>query len=215
MVSAVVSSALLGLVLALLPGWATTTAEAAAPSHRAVLVFAKNHDDPFDSRLVWRLYERRGGGKERLVERRDWRAGAGLPGRGGKDPCVRSVGWPPDGSYRLTFHRDYGGSAIKGRAFRMDDKACRNGTVRQSLFIHTEQGAGSRQCADRPGDQLCRWEWPRINDYKSNGCLKMSPGDLRQLAGLFERRFSAGVHHSLDRVELQVRTVRPRWVKEH
>ena len=53
--------------------------------------------------------------------------------------------------------------------------------MRTDLFIHTEQGAGSHQCRNRKGDQLCRWEYPAINDYRSYGCIKLSPGDLKQL----------------------------------
>ncbi len=92
-------------------------------------------------------------------------------------------------------HNDYHGNVIKGRAFRLDDKACPNGKVRHQLFIHTEQGAGNRQCANRKGDQACRWEWPQVNDYKSFGCIKMSPGDLRRagaaLPPALRRRASA------------------------
>ena len=196
------------LALLLAPVVSVPVAERAdaAPraSYRAIIVFEKSYQRQFDSRVTWRLFEQRGK-KRTLVEERSWRAGGGLPRKGGTDACARSVGWAPDGSYRITLHRDYGGNVIKGGVFRMEDKACRNGTVRQNLFLHTEQGPGSRQCADGKGDQSCRWEWPRINDYKSNGCLKMAPRHLHELVRLYERRFAAGVQHPADRVVLRVR----------
>lgn len=182
---------------------ASGTVGRAGTTYRASLVFEKNRKHQFRSTLTWRLWERRAG-QERVVEKRSWRAGSGLPGPRGQDPCARSVGWAPNGNYRITLHHDYPGNVIKGRAFRMDNMACRNGTVRQNLFLHTEQGPGSRQCADARGDQACRWEVPRINDYKSNGCLKMAPGDLHELTRLFDRRFDAGIRYGLDSVVLRV-----------
>ena len=88
--------------------------------------------------------------------------------------------------------RDYHGNLIKGRAIYLGQKACANGTMRTDLFIHTEQGAGSRQCPDRRGDQVCRWEYPKINDYRSYGCIKLSPGDLRELYAAWARWFPVG-----------------------
>ncbi len=87
---------------------------------------------------------------------------------------------------------DWHGRLIKGRAFRLDDKACPNGNVRHDLFVHTEQGARNRQCPNRRGDQVCRWEYPRYNDYKSLGCIKMSPGDLAQLVGALPEALRCG-----------------------
>ncbi len=81
---------------------------------------------------------------------------------------------------------------IKGRAIYLGQKACPNGTMRTDLFIHTEQGAGSRQCPNRPGDQVCRWEYPRIEDYRSFGCIKLSPGDLHELYDAWRRYFPLG-----------------------
>ena len=59
-----------------------------------------------------------------------------------------------------------------------------NGTLREQLFIHTEAGAGNTQCADGPGDQICRWEFPKVNDYTSHGCIKMSPKDIQRMGAL-------------------------------
>ena len=126
----------------------------------------------------------------------------GLDGGGRRVRLPR--GWLPDGGYRPRLFRDYHGSLIKGRAIYLGQKACHDGTVRTALFIHTEQGAGSRQCANRPGDQPCRWEYPRINDYKSYGCIKMAPRDLAELVRLYHQHFGAGVRYPKGRVVLRV-----------
>jgi hypothetical protein len=179
-------------------------ASSATPPWKGVLTFDKNPHNQFNSRMVWRLYQRQAGGKWKLVLSKSWRAGSGLPGRVGRNSCVTSKGWLPNGTYRLRQHNDYHGNVIKGRAFRLDDKACPNGKVRHQLFVHTEQGPGSRQCADRKGDQPCRWEYPRINDYKSFGCIKMAPADLADLVRLYHQHFGNGVRYPKDRVVLRV-----------
>ena len=183
-----------------------TPAESATPPWRATITFDKNWKNQFDSRLIWRLYQRQTGGAWKLVSSKTWRAGSGLPGKIGRNSCATSKGWLPNGTYRVRQHNDYHGNVIKGRAFRLDDKACPNGKVRHQLFIHTEQGAGSRQCANRKGDQPCRWEWPQVNDYKSFGCIKMSPGDLAELVQLYHRHFGAGTRYPKARVVLRVVT---------
>ena len=135
-----------------------------------------------NSRLIWRLYQRQTGGTWKLVETKSWRAGSGLPGKAGRNSCATTKGWLPNGTYRVRQYNNYRGNVIKGRAFRLDDKACANGNGAAPTCSSTPSRApGNRQCADRRGDQVCRWEWPRFNDYKSFGCIKMAPGDLAQL----------------------------------
>jgi hypothetical protein len=80
-----------------------------------------------------------------------------------------------------------------------------NGTLRQQLFIHTEAGPGNTQCPDRPGDQICRWEFPQINDYTSHGCIKMSPADILALTRDYHRFFRPGIRYHTARVALVVR----------
>lgn len=199
---------LVGTVLAL-PGPAVAVtasperAAAAPATYRAVMVFDRNPRRQFRSTLTWRLFERRGDAEE-LVQERSWRAGSGRGWKGGRDECRRNVGWTPKGSYGVTWHQDYAGSVVQGGVFRMDDMACHDGTVRRELFLHTEQGRGNRQCADARGDQPCRWEVPRFNDYASAGCLKMAPGDLAELGRLYSKHFAAGVRHDRSRVVLRV-----------
>jgi hypothetical protein len=143
-------------------------------------------------------------GVMQVVEELSWRAGSGLLGRAGRNECAKGRGWLPNGTYRLRFHRDYHGNLIKGRAFRLDDHRCRNGRKRVELFIHTEQGARNTQCPDRAGDQVCRWEFPRINDYKSAGCIKLSPDDLAELSRHFLQFYKAGVRYPKSRVVVRV-----------
>ena len=182
----------------------TPPAHSASPPWRGVLEFDKNWNNQFNSRLTWRLYQRQAGGAWKLVQSTSWRAGSGLPGRVGRNSCATSRGWLPNGTYRMRQYNDYPGRVIKGRAFRLDDKACPSGKVRHDLFVHTEQGARNRQCRDRRGDQACRWEYPRFNDYKSFGCIKMSPGDLASLVRLYHQHFGAGVRYPKARVVLRV-----------
>jgi hypothetical protein len=179
---------------------ATPHASAQESRRIAVITFHKNYANAHRSTLTWQVFRVAGGERTRLV-RLQWRAGAGYF-RDSTDACAKNRGWLPDGSYRPRLFRDYQGSLIKGRAIYLGRKPCANGTMRTDLFIHTEQGAGSRQCADRRGDQVCRWEYPKINDYRSYGCIKVSPRDLHELYDAWRRYFPLG---SPDQVTVRVR----------
>jgi hypothetical protein len=172
---------------------------------RATITFTKRPAHPWDSRISWDARKQRADGSWALVAHDDWRAGSGLPGASTTNPCVKGHGWLPDGTYSLRQYDDYAGNLIHGRAFRLSDKRCPNGTLREQLFIHTETGAGNRQCADGPGDQICRWEYPEINDYTSHGCIKMSPGAILALVRAYHRFFAPGVAYPTARVRLVVR----------
>ena len=176
------------VLLALVAGLTVAPPATAESTYRyAVITFHKNYQDPFRSTLTWRVF-RVSGGHRTSVQRLEWRAGAGYFRRS-TDACAKNNGWLPDGSYRPRLFRDYQGSLVKGRAIYLGRKPCADGTLRTDLFIHTEQDAGSRQCPNRPGDQACRWEHPRINDYRSYGCIKLSPGDLHELYDAWRRTF--------------------------
>lgn len=203
LLTVVARAAVLALAAVVTAALVAVPAASAGTNTRAVITFDKNWSNPSNSRLVWQLQERTAR-SWKTVERRSWRAGSGMLGKRGKNSCVRNVGWLPNGRYGVTLHRNYRGSLIKGTALRLDNKRCANGTRRQSLFIHTETGAGNRQCADRRGDQPCRWEHPRINDYKSAGCIKLAPAALGELDRLFRRHFAAGTRHSTSRVVVRV-----------
>lgn len=183
---------------------ALQSTELAAVRRRAIITFDKNHDDPSSSTLTWKVVRQDDQGVWHVVEQLSWRAGSGMLGSAGRNECAKGRGWLPNGTYRLRFHRDYAGNLIKGRAFRLDDHRCRNGRWRVQLFIHTEQGAGNTQCPDAPGDQVCRWEFPEINDYKSAGCIKLAPDDLAELSRRFLTFYRAGVRYSKSRVLVRV-----------
>ncbi|HEX3932473.1 MAG TPA: hypothetical protein VHW64_17390 [Nocardioides sp.] len=185
-------------------GLVDTTAHPGAV--RAQITFVKRPAHPWDSRIRWRAWRQRMDGSWKLVRHDAWRAGSGLPGGSATNACVKNHGWLPDGRYSLRQYDDYDGSLIHGRAFRLSDKRCGNGTLREQLFIHTEAGPGNTQCANTPGDQICRWEFPKINDYTSHGCIKMSPADILSLTRDYHRYFRAGVVYPLARVSLLVRT---------
>jgi hypothetical protein len=204
----------------------------AEPRLRASVTFTKNRADPFDGTVTWRVWKHvkvpapvavpgapvsapaqkpiprttkatvKVPRVWKLVEQRSWRAGSGLGGARGKDPCAHNVGWLPNGSYRAKQVDDYGGNVIKGRVFNLGQHACGRGTVRHNLFIHTETGAGNKQCRNTKGDQACRWEWPAINDYRSYGCIKMSPRDLAALTRAYHRHFHAGRTYASFRVHV-------------
>jgi hypothetical protein len=171
----VVLLALAGSMLVITPA-----ASAGQGTHRfAVITFNKNYRNVFRSNLTWNIYKVDDGHRTR-VQHLKWRAGSGFT-KHSTNSCTRNDGWLPNGRYRPRLYADYHGSKIKGRAIYLGNHRCHNGTMRTALFIHTEQGPGSHQCRNRKGDQLCRWEYPAINDYKSYGCIKLSPGDLKQL----------------------------------
>jgi hypothetical protein len=170
-------------------------------SHRyAVITFRKNHHDAHRSTLVWRVF-RVSGGTTTTVVRKSWRAGSGYFWNS-TNACAKNRGWLPNGRYRPALFSDYHGNVIKGRAIYLGQKRCANGTLRTQLFIHTEQGAGSRQCPDRKGDQPCRWEYPKFNDYRSYGCIKLSPRAMKELHDAWRRYFRPGY---ADRVRVRVR----------
>jgi hypothetical protein len=183
---------LLTATLGLVPQAALAHAEDARTGVdlRGVITFNKNWANPQRSRLVWRVW-RHQDGRRTLVEQDAWRAGSGFTPHS-TNACKKNDGWLPNGGYRPRLHANYWGSLIKGRAISLGAKQCADGTLRTDLFIHTEQGDRNTQCADRPGDQVCRWEYPKINDYRSFGCIKLSPGDLRELYDAWTRHFDLG-----------------------
>jgi hypothetical protein len=174
-----------------------------APQLRGVITFVKNHAHPDRSELRWQLF-RSVAGTWQVADQKSWRAGSGMLGRRGRNACARNVGWLPDGSYHVRAYLDYHGRLIRGRAFRLDDQRCAGGRVRHQLFVHTEQGAHNTQCRDRRGDQPCRWEFPRIDDYRSHGCIKMAPRDLADLMAHYRAAFAPGVRYPTSRVVLRV-----------
>jgi len=117
--------------------------------HRSAIIFNKNWDDPYDSRIIFRSWAKTGPkGKKKWVrvEQASWRAGSGLSGAAGRDACHRGKGWAPNGTYSFVQHNRRKAPLINGRVFELQPMACRNGTVRQMMFIHSEQTWKNTQC---------------------------------------------------------------------
>ncbi|WP_190127502.1 L,D-transpeptidase [Streptomyces mashuensis] len=166
------NAAVLGCVAALaaVVGPGARAAEPAAGGTQ--LRFEKNHADQTDSRLL--LVDRRTG-----QVLKSYRAGSGTT----QDACASSRGWLPDGTYRVRFHAtDYNAHNPRGRIFgyvlRIDDKRCRpdgTGTKRTELFVHSEMKPDGTQGTTEPQ----RWDGP--SDYRSEGCVKLRPQDIKDL----------------------------------
>ncbi|GAA2276916.1 hypothetical protein GCM10010415_51090 [Streptomyces atrovirens] len=145
-------------------------AGAAAPT-ATTLVFDKNPDDPTDSTLSVHR-----NGKPRAT----YRAGSGL---GVQDDCARAKGWLPDGNWRIRAGtRTYDGDLVKGYAVRLQDMPCSRGTVtRTEIFIHSETNRDGSEGTS----EARRWDGP--GDYRSNGCVKLHPADIKAMFRLLDR----------------------------
>ncbi|GHH00041.1 L,D-transpeptidase family protein [Streptomyces rubradiris] len=148
---------------------AGTVAAAAGPA--TTLVFDKNPASPTHSKLS--VYE----GDELLAT---YRAGSGT---GVKDDCVRAKGWIPNGNWRIKLKDPfYDGRLIKGYAVYLQDMKCSRGTLtRTQMFIHSEMNRDGGQ-----GSTESR-RWDGDGDYKSNGCVKLGPTDIKKMFRLLNR----------------------------
>ncbi|MDH6223084.1 MULTISPECIES: L,D-transpeptidase family protein [Streptomyces] len=152
----------------------------AAVGYSTRLIFDKNPADPSNSRLYWRVYRVEDNGRQRKIVDVSWRAGSGI---GVKNDCTRNKGWLPNGSYDITLHPSYNGSIIKGVAFRLNNKKCSAGTTtRTDLFIHSEMTRSGGQNRNVESQR-----WDGNGDYKSNGCIKLKPADIKSLASHYKR----------------------------
>ncbi|WP_331749111.1 MULTISPECIES: L,D-transpeptidase [unclassified Streptomyces] len=134
------------------------------------LKFVRNSADPQNSRL--------------LVVRDNrtqavFRAGSGL-GRNhakGRDECASAKGWLPAGTYTVGARQTrYNGNLIKGYVIPLSNKTCKNGrTTRTELFIHSEM----TRTGGQGGIESRRWDG--VGDYKSAGCIKLAPEDIKKL----------------------------------
>jgi hypothetical protein len=177
--------------------------------HRAAIVFDKFQKNPYNSRIIFRSWAKAGPKRHKKwipVEHVSWRAGSGLSGAAGRDACHRGMGWSPNGVYSFVQHNRRKAPLINGRVFELQSHTCHNGTLRQLMFIHSEQNSNNTQCKNRKGDDGCRWEVPKVNDYRSWGCIKMAPGDLAQLTRRFHRYFRAEVRYPTSVVKVRVKS---------
>ncbi|MBT2451473.1 L,D-transpeptidase [Streptomyces sp. ISL-43] len=108
---------------------------------------------------------------------KSYRAGSGV---GVTDECRSNKGWLPSGTYQVKGHQTHRNSAIKGYAIQLSDKAChpkskKKAVNRGDLFIHSEMTKNGGQGSTEP----TRWDGDR--DYKSLGCIKLRPADIKDL----------------------------------
>ncbi|MBT2409598.1 L,D-transpeptidase [Streptomyces sp. ISL-12] len=170
------------LTAVLLGGAAVTAAQPAEAAKKPssgsssyYLLFNKNWSNPANSRLY---LMKKGSNKKKDTKVASWRAGSGT---GNTNACASNKGWLPNGTYDIEFKsKTYNGSKIKGYVVKLENKYCAGKrTKRTDLFIHSEMRAngkqGSKQGADSP------WRWDGNRDYKSNGCIKMRPSDIKSM----------------------------------
>ncbi|MER6329227.1 L,D-transpeptidase [Streptomyces sp. NPDC001034] len=135
------------------------------------LTFVRNASDPLDSRLqVIRL------GKVLA----SYRAGSGMGLKkahsAARNECAVGRGWLPKGIYTVGPRSTrYPGVKIHGYAIPLSDKKCHDGTRRTQLLIHSKM--------TKSGGSL----WKGTSSYESNGCIKLSPSDIRKLFRVLAR----------------------------
>ncbi|MGW2089027.1 L,D-transpeptidase family protein [Streptomyces sp. NPDC001880] len=172
------------------PGTGTGAGQNARPGPTGYsLKFTKNQNHPMYSTLA-------------LVHNgkavKSYRANSGM---GSKDTCLSNEGWLPDGTYKVKGHETNRGGwnynpnvQIQGYAIQLEDKTCtpkagQKPVTRTDMFIHSEMLADGTQAIDVPLKDDDFWRWDADFDYKSNGCIKLTPTDLKDL---FSRLDKAG-----------------------
>ncbi|GHG62230.1 L,D-transpeptidase family protein [Streptomyces griseocarneus] len=156
-------------------------ASSSAARSYTYLSFKKNPRDPSNSRLSLVFVQRIDADRQRTYTVDSWRAGSG---NGSKDTCATNKGWLPDGTYDIkTFYNNHNGGSrgVNGISWLLSDHKCHTGKKRTELFIHSEMRPNGTQGPANGGDSPYRWDGDR--DYKSNGCIKLKPSDIRELRG--------------------------------
>ncbi|MCT9089654.1 hypothetical protein N4G70_12305 [Streptomyces sp. ASQP_92] len=159
---------------------ATADTSAAARSY-TYLTFKKNAGNPSNSRLSLVYVNMVNPDHPHSSTVDSWRAGSGS---GSTNTCARNQGWLPNGEYGIrAFYSNHNGGAhgVNGVSWLLSDHKCHNGTWRTDLFIHSEMRPNGTQGPSTGGDSPYRWDGN--GDYKSNGCIKLKPADIRQLMG--------------------------------
>ncbi|MFI8186988.1 peptidoglycan-binding protein [Actinacidiphila glaucinigra] len=121
---------------------------------------------------------------------KSYRAGSG---KGSTDECASNKGWLPSGTYQVKGHQTNRNSTIKGYAIQLADKACKptkrgqKPVTRDYLFIHSEMLSNGRQAWDNPFVDDDDYRWNGDIDYQSLGCIKLTPGDIKDLFSRLNR----------------------------
>ncbi|MEU0846313.1 hypothetical protein ABZ370_43740 [Streptomyces sp. NPDC005962] len=181
----VAAAAALGSALAFINPVHAASSPAEAGAHRAAAAAAGGHtylqftkrSSPQNSRLSLVLVPASSPGHPRTLG--SWRAGSG---NGSKDTCASNAGWLPNGTYkiqRFDNHHDGGLRGINGISWYVGDHECHSGHPRTELFIHSEMLPSGRAGSSEP------YRWDGNSDYKSNGCIKLKPSDIRKLRSLY------------------------------
>jgi peptidoglycan hydrolase-like protein with peptidoglycan-binding domain len=90
-------------------------------------------------------------------------------------------------SYRIKGHETRHNGDIKGYAIQLPNKSCRpqphghRRVDRTELFIHSEMTVGGGQGAKLPNGKDNPQRWDDDRDYKSLGCIKLRPADIKSL----------------------------------
>ncbi|MFF3932924.1 L,D-transpeptidase [Streptomyces hirsutus] len=159
---------------------ASSAPHSAAAASRVALVFVKNAKDPSDSRLqVWN-------GRTHITT---FRAGSGKgtaanrhtdDGKMFRKECSVGAGWLPNGTYKPSSFEIGRNGRIKGYAIGLPNKRCNPTKAwRTGLFIHSEMTKDRKQGPRDGADSSQRWEG--VQDYKSEGCIKLHPSDIAKL----------------------------------
>ncbi|MFK4213785.1 peptidoglycan-binding protein [Streptomyces sp. NPDC030920] len=148
------------------------------------LKFTKNQNHPMYSTLA-------------LVHNgkavKTYRAGSGM---GVTNECASGEGWLPSGTYQVKGHeRDRNSglqTGIKGYAIQLADKTCtpkagQKTVKRDALFIHSEMLSDGTQAIDIPLMDDDYYRWDGDIDYKSWGCIKITPTDIKDLFSRLDR----------------------------
>ncbi|MFI5774992.1 peptidoglycan-binding protein [Streptomyces sp. NPDC051658] len=148
------------------------------------LKFTKNQNHPMYSTLA-------------LVHNgkavKTYRAGSGM---GVTNECASGEGWLPSGTYQVKGHETDRNSGlqtgIKGYAIQLADKTCtpkagQKPVKRDALFIHSEMLSDGTQAIDVPLMDDDYYRWDGDIDYKSWGCIKITPTDIKDLLTRLDR----------------------------
>ncbi|MFI8302764.1 hypothetical protein ACIF80_04785 [Streptomyces sp. NPDC085927] len=163
-------------------GTQAATVQAAAAKSHTYLSYKKNKKDPSNSRLSLIYVQQVNADKNRSWTVKTWRAGSGLgtkknaKSKYGQDACKKSVGWLPNGTYKIEYFKNNFAGTINGHVWKLEDKWCKGKKAKRTeLFIHSEMKSNGKQGRTEPT------RWDGNGDYKSLGCIKLKPADARQL----------------------------------